>query len=137
MKEESQKTAIDDFTAMLYRKGYRGKFTVGGKEVRTRTEPQNLSRCLELLLKEKSTGKPFELNTYAPYSDELSCHFTVGFDAVKGFLIKEMTIRDSQSDEIRQYRIAANHQIPGAMSIQGLFPRPKPWERHLKGKFKL
>lgn len=100
-----------------------------------------LSECLKmylnLYLKSGKTKDRFQLETqpiYRDAQDHVTCRFKMELDDNTGFKIREMKVQDGLSGQGRIYRIANKHQIPGAASLAGLFPRPKPWEEFWKGK---
>ena len=140
-EKEKNTIAVSDFSSFLLRKGYRDRFTINHSELTVPLKRGDLSECLESILQKvngnKTDGLKCELRTHPPYNDNLECVLKVDFDQVKGFLIREMKITDSISKESRNYRITSNQQIPGAMSGSGLFPKPKPWDDHLKGRFRI
>lgn len=99
----------------------------------------NLSDCLHGLYdvwRQEGHSASAELSTRPVYYDNLDCVIEIIFDPVKGFRVRNMEIKDSVSGQSRNYRFVNNHQVPGANSLQGLFPKPKPWDRLLKGKFR-
>ena len=138
-EKENERIAVSDLTSMLLREGYRNKFSVSSTGSSGPLITDKLSKCLEHFLQggRADNTAEFELRTCPPYSDHLECLFQLKFDQLKGFLIKELTIKDRVSQESRYYRITNNQQVPGAMSVQGLFPKPKPWDDHLKGRFRI
>lgn len=141
MEDKKQyRDAVDDFAAQLYRKGYRRRYKLD----RTATDKilftGTLSECLDQLYNisrpKEGQALVFELSTRPPYGDKLDCRFDMAYEPVKGFRIRSMDIRDTLSGESRRYSITNNHQIPGSQAVLALFPKPKPWDRHLKGKFR-
>jgi hypothetical protein len=47
-----------------------------------------------------------------------------------------MTIKDKASNEKKFFRLDNNQQIAGARAVEGLFPKPKPWDHIIKGKLR-
>ncbi len=139
-KKNDQKTMVTDFSTLLYQKGYRGKFGLSQPEAGLIYTTGSLRNCLEIFLnifeQGGRTDQLFELNTYADTAQKLDCTFRLQFDEAKGFLVREMDINDKVSRETKKYRLANNQQVHGSQSLQGLFPRPKPWEQFRKGKFR-
>lgn len=138
--EEQKRIAVSDFTTLLYQKGYRGRFSVELPATNNTFFAGRLSDCLSDALKQYNAttgmGSVLKLKTTAPYADHLECSFSVRFDEVKGFLVNGAAFRDTKTGKSHAYRISNNQQLPGANSIEGLFPKPKPWDKHLKGKFR-
>jgi len=140
-QEEHNRILVSDFTTFMYQKGYRGKYAIDYKGSKPTGIKTTLRECLEhfiadYLLTNKIKNQ-LQLETSPPYNDGITCSFQLQFDSVKGFLIKDMYIRDKQSQRNHIYQISRNQQIPGSNAIQGLFPKPKPWDNLLKGKFRL
>ncbi|WP_029274615.1 hypothetical protein [Pedobacter borealis] len=139
MKQEHNRD-VSDFTSFIYQKGYRKHFSIDLVAKERIVFAGNLSDCLKKILnwlsRENNSATGFELRTTAPYADNLECIFKVRFDEVKGFLINGVTFHDKNSGLDHRYSISSNHQIPGANSVEGLFPKPKPWAHRLKGKFR-
>lgn len=134
---------LTDFNAVILLKGYRGKFRIIDKGPQP-GQAQSLSRCLRHFLEsyvaEEQKKSAFELETYAEYShadDHIKCNFKVRLDPDKGFKVSEIIVSHQPSGGRKHYRLNSNHQTPGVFVVQGLFPKPKPWDNHLKGKFKL
>jgi len=126
---------------LLYQKGYRRTFTLVHPGTNHPDISGTLNDCLDKFLvgyrlDDKRWDK-LQLSTLAPYNDHLTCTLQLQFDEAKGFLIRELTIEDKVSREQRYYRLSNNQQVPGAGSIEGLFPKPKPWDDIAKGKFRL
>lgn len=141
MKEQQNyKIAVSDFTAFLYQKGYRGKYTLHDPVTGHPRVTGTLSTCLDKFLScyrlDNGKCKKFELRTQAPYNARISCSFKIELDEVKGFLVRELTIEDKVTLDQRYYMLGNNRQIPGANSIEGLFPKPKPWDDAARGKFR-
>jgi hypothetical protein len=136
---EQYERAIQDFAAVLYSKGYRGRYSLS-KAGESRNLMQGLlSACLKQMIEAHSEGKDalgFDLKTQPSYDANLQCSFRLEFDQTKGFLVTAMDINDSVSQQNRHYEIRHNHVIPGANAITGLFPKKKPWDDFLKGRFR-
>lgn len=139
-RKKREEIAVSDFTTFLYQKGYRGRFSVELVPTNKIFFTGKLSNCLNDALRQynstTNTGSMLELKTTAPYADQLECTFSVKFDEVKGFLITGAAYRDTKTGRSHGYRISSNQQLPGANSIEGLFPKAKPWDNHRKGKFR-
>ena len=132
---------VSDFAQLMYSKGYRGKYTLLHPGTGHPGMMGTLTDCLEKFLTgyrlTEQTKDKLQLDTYADNSLSINCSFKIQFDEVKGFLIREVNVRNVPSEANRLYKITHNQQIPGSVAVQGLFPKPKPWEKHIKGKFRL
>jgi hypothetical protein len=139
-REKNGSTAVSDFTTFLYQKGYRGRFSAEMPAKGKTLFAGKLSDCLIDLLQHcndrSASPSVLELKTTAPYADNLQCTFSLRYDEIKGFLITGAAYRDTKTGLGHSYAISNNQQLPGANSIEGLFPKPKPWDNHLKGKFR-
>lgn len=139
-QEINNKELASDFVTLMYQKGYRGNYTLEHPGTGHPGMTGILKACLDKFVTGyKLTGNipaKCRLSTSPPYNDTITCNFQIQFDEVRGFLINEMHIRDARSQLNITYKIAFNQQIPGANAIEGLFPKPKPWDNILKGKFK-
>lgn len=139
MKDQTFNAAINDFTALMYQKGYRARFMLAGDQMQFHG---SLSECLETFLQSwtaKGRSTVLKLETYAAYrhaSDHINCVLQGKYDPEKGFQIEQMDIVQRPSGKSQTYRLINNRQIPGIMAVQGLFPKPKPWDHILKGKFR-
>jgi len=140
MDRKQQETMIGDFSAMLYQKGYRGRYEMDSIDGAKIFMAGKLSECLEQIIslynRSDLAEQKFLLKTRPPYNDKIGCSFKTELDMVKGFLVREMDIHDSVSRQSRHYRIDHHRTIPGSNAIEGLFPKPKPWEHILKGKLR-
>lgn len=138
-KQQSDGTVVSDLTTFLYQKGYRGKFGLSHRSGRVYTTG-SLRNCLEIFLGDYNQGgrtdPHFQLETDADGTGKIKCTFQMQLDEVKGFLIKEVGIADKVSKEARHYHLQNNQQVPGSVAVQGLFPKPKPWDHLRKGKFR-
>lgn len=139
-ENNNHKDPVADFATFMYSKGYRGKYTLLHPGAGRPLVTGSLRSCLEKFLAgyelTERTKEKFELTTYADQGHTISCRFRLRFDEMKGFIIKEADIKQKSSEEKRYYRIDNNYQLPGAVAVQGLFPKPKPWDNYLKGKFR-
>lgn len=142
MEEKNKhETAISDFIALLYRKGYRGKFSLEISNAWGTHFAGTLSDCLQaflsIFIKSKGVEDHFVLETnpfYKNARDNILCRFKLSLNADRGIIINEMQIINARTNDKRVYRMLPNAQIPGAVAVQGLFPKPKPWDDFLKGK---
>lgn len=140
VQKKNNQQLVSDFVTFMYQKGYRRNYTLDHPGTGHPGMTGILRTCLEqFLMGYKLTNKiPAQCNlvTSPPYNDAITCSFKLQFDEVKGFLINEMNIQDTHSQHSYTYKIRANQQIPGSNAIEGLFPKPKPWDDILKGKVK-
>ena len=122
---------------VLHQKGYRGRFAMS-ITVRGRAPFfGDLTQCLhEYLTQTKQVYDLFILETKAPYRDELRCEFTMDYDDTKGFLIRHLKVTDTLKQEQKLFPVENNQLFPGSQTIGMLFPKEKPWNRHLKGGFR-
>lgn len=141
MKNKNYDTAVSDFTTFMYQRGYRGKYTLLHPGTNHPGMSGSLSACLEKFLTgydlTEQTRDTFRLETYADQAYRLRCTFKLQYDQVKGFLIRKIDITNTLTEQNRTYNLSVNHQVPGSVAIQGLFPKPKPWDHIRKGKFRL
>lgn len=139
MKEQAYKTAINDFKSLMYQKGYRGRFSLDRGHM---MDFGALTDCLETFVRTltaEAIQAPLKLETYAAYkhaSDHIQCTLYGKLDTVKGFVIEQMDVVQRPSGKGQSYRFTNNQQIPGINAVIGLFPKPKPWDHLLKGKFR-
>ncbi len=140
MMQEKYSTAISDFTTTLYHKGYRGKFTMDHPGSSTPRTLGSLRHCLEKFLmgyENTAATKPaFKLETYADNGHLKRCIFNIELDTVKGFLVRDMLVKEVVTNMQKYYEFVNNHQIPGSAAVQALFPKPKPWDHIIKGRFR-
>ena len=132
--------AVSDFTTFLYQKGYRGDYMmdkVSGQPPKRGRLPECLKAYIRGHQADAANPEPLQLETQPPYEPKIRCLFKIAFDEVKGFLVREMEIVHTEQQSSKHYRISHNQQVPGSKSVAALFPRPKPWDNHIKGKFKL
>jgi len=131
---------IGDFTATMYSKGYRREFDLVAQDSGRLLFRGKLTDCLRKALMDgeeiRENGGRCILVTHPPYEDRISCTFKVGYDRTRGFTVTEMDIQHQETGAKKHYQLMHNQQLPGAMSIGGLFPRPKPWDKHIRGKFR-
>jgi len=127
---------MESITHLLYQKGYRQHFTIrvpgSGRPVRS----GNISSCLQYFFESKDTGPSrIELATTAPYAFHIKCRFYLGYEDKDGFSITRLFVENIRARDNREFQFRHNQEIPGAMSLEGLFPKPKPWEQIWKGKW--
>ncbi|MGE8426336.1 MAG: hypothetical protein ACN6O7_00600 [Sphingobacterium sp.] len=132
---EREKEWADKLRMLLYQKGYRRRFTL-----RAIGAPQcsgAITECLEQFLGRHRSGKvTLELETMAPYNDQITCRFALDYEPDKGYKIKELTV-GKPGYPSRTFPCATGQDIPGSMSLEGLFKKPKPWEWNMKGKYRM
>lgn len=140
-EKDNYRQQVQAFTTFMYQKGYRGRFHL----MRIGTgRPQtmgSLRSILEIQLSDyfstAAKSALFELKTYADLAEKIECRFKILATETKGFQIQHMEVLDTRTNERKQYtRLDNNQQIPGSTAVQSLFPKPKPWDDHLKGKFR-
>lgn len=132
---EEQKLHTDRLVSLLYQKGYRGPFTIRVFQSGRPMHSGDLRRLLAYFFQSKNEHiSQAELTTHAPYAPHIQCRMQVAYSGKEGFVIKELLVTNKQSRESRHLQFGHNQQLPGSMSIEGLFPKPKPWDNLLKGK---
>lgn len=133
----TRKEAIEKITMLFHRKGYRRDFMLDEDRIQ---QGGSIRQCLEVFLKQYEAGEyadgSFHLITYAPYNDRITCDFKMKFDEQKSFLITEFLVTNLKTDDYRQYHLRHNNELPGSMTLESLFPKPKPWDWIKKGKFR-
>jgi hypothetical protein len=135
--EKKTKQSLHELKMLLFQKGYRKRFSlVIGEDNRNRYHGE-LGKCLDVLGRALSgnptKGTMVSLETTAPFNDRITCSFTITIDE-SGLGIKELMVQNLRSKESRQFTYRNNKEIPGSQSLEGLFPKPKPWDRLLRGK---
>lgn len=139
-KQQSDGTAVSDFTTFLYQKGYRGVFRLSQPTTGRIQTSGSLRNCLNIFFSDYNHGgrtdPHFQLRAYADNAEKLECALTMEFDNVKGFLIREVEVTNKATNDRKHYRLVNNQQVPGSVAVQGLFPKPKPWDHLRKGKFR-
>jgi hypothetical protein len=138
-KERSFETEVTEFVQLLRQKGYRGRFLLGKITRDRQMSVGDLESCLLTFLKiyQETNGKNplLQLETNVPYNDDLRCIFNVAFfGGVDGFKVSKMEIIDIRNNKNKIYKITHNNQVPGSQAVLGLFPKPKPWRKHAKGR---
>lgn len=134
-----QQKHIESLSQHFWQKGYRGHFFMKIPTGNERMETGELKTCLKAYLKQsaaKENSPRFLLETDAPYRDELRCSFEIDYDENKGFKVRFLNVSDKKTHKKKLFVVETNHRIPGATAISTYFPRPKPWDNHLKGRFR-
>lgn len=125
----------DKLRILLYQKGYRRRFTL--RAIGRRQCRGEITECLEQFLGQHCSGiVSLELETMAPYNDQITCRFTLDYEPDKGFKIKELTV-GKPGYPSRTFPCATGQDIPGSMSLEGLFKKLRPWEWNMKGKYRM
>lgn len=137
------RSLLDSFQFLLRQKGYRWFRVTAPKSLYTNSGEslQNyLKHVLLSHLEFDAKQSQFKIETYLEFihaDNCIHCEINLELDNVKGFKIKEYTITQKPSGETKRFRLDHNNQIPGVNAVLSMFPKPKPWENILKGKFKL
>ncbi|MVT07687.1 hypothetical protein [Chitinophaga tropicalis] len=124
----------EDFAGLLYRKGYRDRYTISDYGGRPKQSGPLLQLLAEFLRHFEGKQLAPEKCTLETRYFNVACRFDVSYNQVNGFKVDQMTVKQEKTNEQRSYRFRHNHQLPGAATLSGLFPQPKPWERHLRGR---
>lgn len=125
--------AIKKLAGLFYEKGYRQDFTLhypGADRVILR---DSLSGCLAAMLKlhpEKATL--MDLQTHAPYRSDILCRFRLLSHQKEGFSVRELLLSCKTGQ--RTFRFRHNREIPGAMTLEGFFPKERHWKKPGRGK---
>lgn len=123
---------IKKLAGLFYEKGYRQNFTLHHPDHRRVLHYGRLSDCLAVWLKmQKGATATMDLQTHAPYRSDILCRFRLANDPEDGLSIKELTL--SGRAHQRRFRFRHNREVPGAMTLEGFFPKEKPWNRFRKG----
>lgn len=131
------------FESLLRSKGYNDRFEIMSKTADFHhfgTLRETLHQFLTQLAGQKLRSANISLKTYAEYrnpDDYKECQFLGNFDIEKGFVIERIFIESRYPNETQQMRLRNNHEIPGKNAVIGRFRRPRPWDRHVKGDFKI
>lgn len=137
-RDPKWETIITDFTALMYAKGYRGKFVL--RQPHGPVEfGRNLGECLDKYssYRDLKAAKEIPLELETDVENRINCLFRVKLDDVSGLLIKELTVKHTKTQQTRPYRgFISNRQVPGAALLNSLFPKPKPWGRWWRGRFR-
>ncbi|TYR37412.1 hypothetical protein FXV77_05245 [Sphingobacterium phlebotomi] len=130
--------AIKKLRALFRQKGYSSNFSIGSHNSVLLAD---LDKCLKTFLQGYDAGKyqdgSFELKTGMPYDSKIYCHFYLKFDEQQGFKIEKMQVSSTRTHKMQTYEIHNNSEILGSQAVYSLFPKPKPWEDIMKGKFRL
>lgn len=125
----------DKLRMLLYQKGYRRRFTL--RSIGRRQCSGELTECLEQFLGQQCSGIiSLELETMAPYNDQVTCRFALDYEPDRGFKIRKLTV-GKPGYPPRTFPIAIVQDIPGGMCLEGLFKKAKPWEWNMKGKYRM
>lgn len=123
---------------LLNQKGYRGKFSFGRRSLPMATD---IRGCLDYFFGKYDKGeypqREFDLEMVAPYDNQIICRFHLRYDEKIGFGIETFTVCNFKRNESKLFRLRTNNELPGSQTIYTLFPKPKPWDNIMKGKFRL
>jgi len=136
-KDIKEQQHLDELRSLLFQKGYRRPFMISVPGRALSRFKGTLDSCLNFYLDYAETNQlkagRLEMETMAPYNDKIAASFKINFDPQEGFQIRQMVISKHGVSNHLNYDIRHNREIPGSMTLEGLFPKQKPWERHLKG----
>lgn len=129
--------AVIDFAARMRQYGYRNSFRISltGKQEYL----GNLNDCLNRYLAANTNVDSypmFELRTKAPYNPAIQCRFEIDFGLHEGFNIKTMWVKNLKSNVEHEFPLRSMRELPGAQTLESMFPKPKPWDFLRKGKFR-
>lgn len=137
---ETQEAAIRKLVSLMYSKGYRSRCSMaiakGGRPI----YHGDLRQCLAHFFKVRSGREArlaaLELETHAPSNHRITCRMTMAYAEDTGFSIRGVDVRHARTRERKHFSLRSNHELPGAMTLESMFPKPKPWDWMLKGKFR-
>ncbi|MBK1439800.1 hypothetical protein JHJ32_07385 [Parapedobacter sp. ISTM3] len=137
---ETEEAAIRKLVSLMHGKGYRGRFSIDFSGRRGQKYHGNLRQCLAQFFaagngQDESPAK-IELETTAPYNHRIICKMGMDYSEESGFSIREMEIHHVRTKERKHFRLRSDRDLPGAMTLESMFPKPKPWDWMLKGKFR-
>lgn len=138
MEENSNREeAMSVIRRIIHQKGYRVKFAIGS---RVQPVTADLDSCLRAFFDAYDNGKyrdgKFELETNLPYEPRISCRFYMRYDREKGFRITRFFVSNQKMHKHRTFDLHNNNQLPGSQMVYTLFPKPKPWDDIMKGRFR-
>ncbi|MNU20714.1 hypothetical protein D3C71_89630 [compost metagenome] len=140
MEKNEYKDLAEKLRMLFYQKGYRRKFTLSVPGSGLPKQMDDLRKCLEVFKMLLDVGKAsfcqLELETTAPYNDRITCRFKLDYSESNGINIRELEVRSLETNNIKVFQIRSNHEIPGSMTLESLFPKPKPWDYLKRGKFR-
>lgn len=142
MNEESiVEKAKESLMNLLHQKGYRKRFALSVPGSNYPRQYGMLAKCLDIFFKLLKEGRApsgkLELDTYAPYNDGISCRFKLHYDESGSFKVRELVVHSQEVHQNKKFQFSSNHEIPGSMTLEALFAKPKPWEGIRKGRFRL
>lgn len=134
--QQQLEDSINSITRLFYQRGYRQHFTLSAPGSGRPMQSGDLTRCLRYFFQSKGTapGSILELQTHAPYRSDIICRFVLNYDAKIGFKVKEMHVSERNTQAKHHFHFSNNNQLPGALSVEGFFPKLKPWQKHLRGR---
>ena len=123
---------------LIHQKGYRTKFSI---EPKAAAVIADLNSCLYSFFEDYDNGKykdgRFELETKLPYEPRICCRFYIIYNEEKGLRIYRFFVSNEKMRKSRTFELHNNNQLPGSQMVYSLFPKPKPWDDILKGRFRL
>ncbi|WP_433863900.1 hypothetical protein [Sphingobacterium thalpophilum] len=133
--------AVMEMANLFRQYGYRNSFTITMPKSGQPKFTGKLNDCLNRFLaatikRELSSSQGFELETWAPYSRNILCRFHMDFDKQEGFKVHKMEVINLKVKLTHEFRLRSNREMPGAQTLEGMFPKPKPWDFLKKGKLR-
>lgn len=133
---------IDDLAHLFYYKGYRKNFELEAEDIVGQPLKGQLIDVLTTYIGGKvidpSKVYKFQINTYAEYlssKDYKQCYCRAEYCVRDGFTLRQMDLISRNPSEQRVFRLRSNHELLPVQSAIGYFPRPKPWNDAMKGRF--
>lgn len=136
--EKDLQEKIEAFCSLMRQLGYSGRYTLVNDRGMPLDYPKELKECLQDILSTDDTAKDkrtLRLETKPNHAPYIRCVFTVDFDTGNGFHVRQLFLRDTDTSKEETIRVPNNKHIPSNQAIIARFPRARPWQRHLKGKF--
>lgn len=135
---------IDGFVNFMERKGYRDRFRLQDGLYSDKLNPlRSLEDCLSTWLdadfKEGGLQRPLYLSYQfysSPHRENIDCRFELKYSQGTGVMVSRIRLElGYKVDEILM-KLGRNNDIPGFQTVAGLFKQKKPWEDHMRGRFR-
>lgn len=137
-KDRNRERAIEEISRLIHRKGYRSRFSTGP---RASHKLVDLESCLNGFSEAYDNGKyrdgRFEIETRLPYEPRIKCRFYMQYEKSKGFQISKLLVSNEKTNEKKSFDLSNSNQLPGSQQVYSLFPKQKPWDDIMKGRFRL
>lgn len=138
METKKDEKLINEFTRLMYQKGYRGRFFLDLSRQIDICIKDELNVCLKEIIK-TTANDAYKKDHYqldALTKDNIQCSFRLTFDEKEGFLVREMTMENKHTLDKKSFHLINNQLMMGSQGVSALFPKPKPWQHIVKNKFR-